>query len=117
MWDGPFYRVRRETYEISFVPNAGEDLDHVCNVDMWVTFADGDRWSGTVFTLSEVQRLLLRWEETGEALAGRYFAVWDGLIVRDEGIDAMVNVIDHLVAAGEYETVLRPLSGCQPNPS
>ena len=109
MWDGPFYRVRRDTYEISFVPKASEDLDCVCNVDMWVTFTDGYRWSGTVFTLSEVQRLLLRWQETGEALIGKYFAVWDGLIVRDAGIDAMVNVIDHLVATGEHEWALRPV--------
>ena len=26
MWDGPFYRVRRDGYEICFVPGVGEDL-------------------------------------------------------------------------------------------
>ncbi|MCZ1005962.1 hypothetical protein [Streptomyces lydicus] len=33
--------------------------------------------------------------------------MWDGLIVRDAGVPSMVKVIDGLVAAGEYETVLR----------
>jgi hypothetical protein len=109
MWDGPFYRVARETYEISFVPNADDDLDEVCNVDMWVTFRDQARWCATVFTLAEVQRLLARWQATGECLEGRYFAVWDGLIVREPGINSMVEVIDHLVETGAYESVLRPL--------
>ncbi|SEE70695.1 hypothetical protein SAMN05216489_07911 [Streptomyces sp. 3213] len=63
MRDGPFYRVRRTGYEICFAPGAGEDLDEVCDVDMWV--------------------------------------------VRDPGVPSMVEVIDGLVATGEYETVLR----------
>lgn len=29
MWDGPFHRVRRDGYEICFVPDAGEDLEDV----------------------------------------------------------------------------------------
>ncbi|WP_369273652.1 hypothetical protein AB5J55_30220 [Streptomyces sp. R11] len=109
MWDGPFYRVRREGYEICFVPGAGEDLDEVCNVDMWVTFADGQRWSGTVFTLDEARRLMDRWKDTGECLDGRYFNCWDNLMVRDAGIPAMVEVIDHLVVTGDYTSALRPL--------
>lgn len=36
-----------------------------------------------------------------------YHWVWDGLIVRDPGIPAMIRVIDHLVATGEYHTLLR----------
>lgn len=109
MWDGPFYRVRKDGYEICFVPDAGEDLDAVCNVDMWVTFIDGQRWSGTVFTVDEARRLMDRWSDTGECLGGRYFYGWDTLIVRDPGIPAMVHVIDNLVTSGDYRSALRPL--------
>lgn len=109
MWDGPFYRVKRDGYEICFVSGAGEDLDEVCNIDMWVTFADGNRWSGTVFTLHEVQRLMDRWKGTGECLDGSYFWCWDGLIVREAGIPAMVRVVDDLVATGDYKGALRAL--------
>ncbi|MGW1803030.1 hypothetical protein ACWCQN_46255 [Streptomyces sp. NPDC001984] len=91
------------------MPGAGEDLDEVCNIDMWVTFADGNRWSGTVFTLYEVQRLLDRWKGTGECLDGSYFWCWDGLIVREAGIPAMVRVVDDLVATGDYKGALRAL--------
>ncbi|MGW4818413.1 hypothetical protein ACWEP4_05380 [Streptomyces sp. NPDC004227] len=109
MWDGPFYRVKREGYEIRFVPGAGEDLDEVCDVDMWVIFADGNRWSGTVMTLDQVRRMMESWKGSGECLDGSYFYYWDGLIVRDPGIPAMVRVIDDLVATGDYESALRPL--------
>ncbi|WSD65420.1 hypothetical protein OIE69_18945 [Actinacidiphila glaucinigra] len=109
MWDGPFYRVKREDYEICFVPGAGEDLEEVCNVDMWLTFPDGNRWSGTIFTLDEVQRLMDRWKDTGECLDGTYFYCWDELIVRHAGISSMVRVIDDLVVTGDYESALRPI--------
>jgi hypothetical protein len=106
MWDGPFYRVRRDGYEICFVPGADEELDEVCNVDMWVTRDDGERWSGTVFTLDEVHRLMNHHRQTGEP-EGDYWWCWDGLIVRDAGVSSIVKVIDGLVATGELETVLR----------
>jgi hypothetical protein len=79
MWDGPFYRVRRDGYEICFVPGAGEDLGEVCNVDMWVIRNDGDRWSGTVFTLDEVQRIMARQRQAGEP-DGDYWWCWEGLV-------------------------------------
>ncbi|QNS02556.1 hypothetical protein [Streptomyces xanthii] len=106
MWDGPFYRIRREGYEICFVPGAGENLDEVCNVDMWVVRDDGERWSGTVVTLDEVRRILDHLREAGDP-EGDYWWCWDGLIVREPGLASMAAVIDGLVASGEYETVLR----------
>ncbi|MFH0519154.1 hypothetical protein ACHBTE_18535 [Streptomyces sp. M41] len=109
MWDGPFYRVRRDAYEICFVPDAGEDPEDVCNVDMWVTFTDGQRWTGTVFTIDEARRLMDHHANTGECLGGRYFYCWDNLIVRDPGIPAMVEVIDQLVTTGDYRSALRPV--------
>jgi hypothetical protein len=109
VWDSAFYRVRRDGYEICFVPDPAEDLDEVRTIDMWVTFTDGQRWSGTVFTLDEARRLMDRWQDTGEYLGGRCFYGWDDLIVRDQGIPAMVQVIDHLVTTGDYRSALRPL--------
>ncbi|MET7734470.1 hypothetical protein ABZT02_24310 [Streptomyces sp. NPDC005402] len=88
------------------MPDEGEDLDEVCNVDMWVTRDDGDRWCGTVFTLDEVHRLMDHHRQSG-ALEGDYWWCWDGLIVRDAGLSSMVKVIDGLVAAGDLESVLR----------
>ncbi|MFZ4236778.1 hypothetical protein ACOZGD_16545 [Streptomyces murinus] len=109
MWDGAFYRVRRGGYEICFVPDAGVPLDEIDDVDMWVLFDSGARWSGTIYTLDVVRRSMERGRQTGECLDGRYFYVWDGLIVRDPGIDGMAEVVDDLVRSGDYTAVFRDL--------
>ncbi|MFE5868443.1 hypothetical protein ACFQ6V_07275 [Streptomyces roseifaciens] len=109
-WDEPWYRVRTDRFEASFLPSAGEDLDAVCNVDVEVQLAaDGSRWRATVFTLTEVERLMERWSQTGEELGGRYFGCSDGLIVRDPGIDNMTQVLAGLLDAGDFTQVLQRL--------
>lgn len=74
-WDEPWYRVRTDVFEASFLPSADEELDSVCNVDVFVDLKDGSRWSATVFTLAEVERLMESWAGSDEALGGRYFWV------------------------------------------
>lgn len=106
-WDEPWYRVRMEDFEASFLPSDGEDLDEVCNVDVFVTLKDGSRWSATVFTVAEVERVMKLWAGTDEALGGRYFWVSDGLIVRDPGIDNMTDVIAGLIENGEFPEIFQ----------
>ncbi|QEV49440.1 hypothetical protein CP980_34235 [Streptomyces vinaceus] len=116
-WDEPWYRVRTDRFEASFLPSAGEDLDAVCNVDVEVRLAaDGSRWSAAVFTLAEVERLMKRSSQTGEELGGRYFWCSDGLIVRDAGIDNMTQVLAGLLDAGDFTQVLLRLDDEEPAP-
>ncbi|MFC8583669.1 hypothetical protein ACFUGD_03700 [Streptomyces sp. NPDC057217] len=106
-WDEPWYRVRMEDFQASFLPSDGEDLDEVCNIDVFVTLKDGSRWTATVFTVAEVERLMKLWAGTDEALGGRYFWVPDGLIVRDSGIDNMTGVIAGLIENGEFSEIFQ----------
>lgn len=109
-WDGPWYRVRTDRFEASFLPSAGEDLNAVCNVDVEVRLtADGSRWSATVFTLAEVERLMDRWSRTGEELGGRYFWCSDGLIVRDPGIGNMTQLLAGMLGTGDFTQILQRL--------
>ncbi|MFI8791330.1 hypothetical protein [Streptomyces sp. NPDC055105] len=102
-WDGPYYRVRAEEFEALFLPGPDVALDEVCNVDVEVHLSDGSRWSATLFTLTEVDRLMKRWEETSEAAGGRCFCCSDGLVVRAPGISGMVTVIAELLRSGEFD--------------
>ncbi|MFB8174328.1 hypothetical protein ACFC60_40930 [Kitasatospora purpeofusca] len=107
-WDGPWYRVRTDRFQATFFPGAGESLDTVCNVDVEVRLtADGSRWTATVLTLAEVDRLMERWSRTGEALGGRYFWCSDGLIVREPGIASMTQVLTGLLDDGDFTEVLQ----------
>lgn len=109
-WDGPWYRVRTDRFEASFLPDADEPLDSVCNVDVEVRLtADGSRWSATVFTLAEVERIMARWSRTGEALGGRYFWCSDGLIIREPGIDSMTQALVGLLDDGDFTQALKRL--------
>jgi len=108
-WVGPWYRVRTDAFEASFLPGPGEDLSSVCNVDAVVRLVDGSRWSATVFTVAEVERLMDTWTRSGEALGGRYFWCSDGLIVREPGIESMTQVIAGLLDSGEFTQILQRL--------
>ncbi len=108
-WDGPWYRVHTEQFEAAFLPNAGEDLEAVDNVDVFVDLKDGSRWSATIITLARVEILMEGWAATGEALAGRYFWCSDGLIVRDAGISSMAKVLTGLIENGEFTQILQRL--------
>ncbi|MFQ6144596.1 hypothetical protein ACLMNJ_16195 [Streptomyces seoulensis] len=105
-WDGPWYRVSMENFQASFLPS-GEDLDEVCNVDVFVTLKYGSCWTATVFTVVEVERLMRLWAGTDEARGGRYFWVSDGLIVGDPGIDSMTGVIAGLIENGEFSEIFQ----------
>ncbi|MFG3208109.1 hypothetical protein [Streptomyces sp. NPDC048192] len=110
-WDGPWYRVHTEQFEAAFLPNAGEDLESVDNVDVFVDLKDGSRWSAAIITLAQVEILMKRWAANGEALAGRYFWCSDGLIVRDAGISNMTQVLAGLILNGEFTQILQRLDG------
>jgi peptide methionine sulfoxide reductase MsrA len=73
--------------------------------------ADGSRWSATVFTLAEVERLMKRWSQTDEELGGRCFWCADGLIVRAPGIDDMTQVLAGLLETDDFTQVLQRLDG------
>ncbi|MEU6527272.1 hypothetical protein ABZ892_31700 [Streptomyces sp. NPDC046924] len=101
--DGPWYRVRTDRFEASFPLSAGEDPAAVCNVDVEVRLTEGSRWSATVLTVAEVHRLMEKGSKTGEDLDGRYFWCLDSLIVRDPGIDNMIQVITGLLDNGDFD--------------
>ncbi|MFJ6076060.1 hypothetical protein ACIQFU_35380 [Streptomyces sp. NPDC093065] len=109
-WEAPYYRVRAAGFQVLFLVEPDEAIEEVCNVDAKVHLADGSRWSSTIFTLAEVDRLMRSWEASGEAVSGQCFFCADGLIVRNPGIGSMVRVIAGLVASGELDGVFRRIA-------
>jgi hypothetical protein len=108
-WAGAGYRVRTTAFDLLFITSSDTDLDELDNVDVEVRLADGSRWSATMFTVAEVQRLMSRWAETGEAQSGAFFWVSDGVIVRERGVRAMTKLIVGLYEDDELTSVLSRL--------
>ncbi|MBN9748360.1 hypothetical protein DMP23_45980 [Amycolatopsis sp. A1MSW2902] len=105
-WDSPCYVVRTSAFDAKFLVGGGEEPDEVDNVDVEVHYPDGSRWSATMFTLDEVDRIMRRWEGTGECAGGSYFAVPDGLIVREPGVRKMTAVLISMHDIGELNSYL-----------
>ncbi|WP_148612450.1 hypothetical protein [Nocardioides rubriscoriae] len=82
----------------------------VTNADVELTDADGKRWSATVLTLAEIDRLMGVWESSDECQGGSYLRVPDLLIVRDPERDAVVRLFVELHRTGEHRHELSPLS-------
>lgn len=64
-----------------------------------------------MFTLDEVVRTMRRWQRTGECAGGSYFAVPDGLIVREPGVRNMTAVLIAMHDSGELTSRLPRLAG------
>lgn len=77
-WDGPWYRVHTEQFEAAFLPSAGENLEAVDNVDVFVDLPDGSRWSTTIFTLAQVEILMKRGPRAGRPWAAATSGVRTG---------------------------------------
>ncbi|GAP49652.1 hypothetical protein [Streptomyces azureus] len=63
------------------VPDAAALLDEIDDVDVWVIFDNGERWSGTVCTLENVHRVMDDWREAGECPGGLADAPLGNLII------------------------------------
>jgi hypothetical protein len=58
-----------------------EDDGSIASVDVELIDAYGARWSATVLTVPEIQRLMRLYRGTGECMQGAYFRVADLLIL------------------------------------
>jgi hypothetical protein len=108
-WDGPTYRVRTSVFDVTFMVGGGERPETVENVDAEVRLPDGSRWSATIFTLAEVERLMSEWARTGEYGGGSYFWCFDGLVVRDPGVGNMTSALADLHQGENLRNVLKCL--------
>ncbi|WP_406630829.1 hypothetical protein [Amycolatopsis sp. WGS_07] len=104
-WDEPYYVVRTSAFDAFFLVGE-EDPDEVANVDFRVQYPDSARWGATMFTLDEVDRLMRRWERTGEYADGRYFPVSRDLIVREPGVAKMAAVLIAMHDSDDLTSVL-----------
>jgi len=108
-WDGSFYRIRTSVLDVTFMIGGGERPEAVENVDAEVRLPDGSRWSATIFTLAEVERLMSNWARTGEYGGGSHFWCFDGIVVRHPGVDNMTAALADLHQSGNLRNALNCL--------
>lgn len=72
------------------------------NVDVQVTFPNGDNFSATFFTLQNINTLMQHYTKTGECAAGSYFWASNMIIVQTLTEQAICEAIDDLLAGEEF---------------
>ena len=75
------------------------------NVDVQVTFPNGDKFSATFFTLQNIQALMQHYTKTGECAAGSYFWASNMIIVQKLTEQAICEAIDDLLAGEEFTSI------------
>ncbi|MCG6495519.1 hypothetical protein [Kitasatospora sp. A2-31] len=103
----PLYRVSNPRFDALFMLGADDSVETVDNVDAELIHPDGRRWSATFMTLDEISRVMDRWRETGECFEGRYFHCDDLVIVRDPGVQVMVEVFERILDEGDPDDILQ----------
>jgi hypothetical protein len=91
--------------EIRFRMNPGDDPATVDNVDGYVYLNDGVVKTFTALTLVEVDRILTRWTQSGEALSGLYLVCPDLVLLRSPGLPNITAAVEDAVARGLLPSV------------
>ncbi|MCY0957561.1 hypothetical protein [Streptomyces sp. H27-H5] len=93
MADSPFHLVETSRFTITYILGLDDDPLTIENTDAIVTAPDGTRWSATLLTRREIDRVMDRWVTSGECAHGSYLQVQDLVIVRDPGMDSMTRAL------------------------
>ena len=103
--DKPYTTVQHNDYTLTiFHGIAPLDPDND-NVDVHVTFPNGESFSAVFFTPQNIETLMKGYEETGEGANGLYFWTSDMLIVQKLTEQTICETIDNLLAEEEFVSV------------
>jgi hypothetical protein len=92
----PYVRVETASGEVRLLLGEDDDPATVENCDGFIAYTDGTVRSFSALTVAEVDRLLRRWEQTGESRAGA-LRVPDLVVLRTGGIDSIVAAVEEVV--------------------
>lgn len=103
--DKPYVVVQCKDYKLTIyngIVPLNPDND---NVDVCVTFPNGESFSAVFFTLQNIETLMKQYKKTGECAAGMYFWTSDMMIVDKLTEKTICQTIDNLLAEEDFESV------------
>ena len=103
--DKPYTIVQHNDYKLTIyrgIKPLDPDND---NVDVEVTFQNGESFSAVFFTLQNIETLMKHYKKTGECADGLYFWASNMVIVQHLSEKTICETIDKLLAEDEFESV------------
>ena len=104
-------RFHEEEYNVVIYTGSERNLnEHDDNVDIEIVMNNGKRYSGTVFTLKNIQTLMEGYKQTGECCNGLYFGgCKDIVLVEKLTIENISEIIRSVYQKDQLETVFNQL--------
>lgn len=103
--DKPYTIVQHNDYKLTVFHGISPLDPNDDNVDVEVTFPNGESFSAVFFTLQNIETLMKRYKKTGECADGLYFWTSDMVIVQQLSEKTICATIDKLLVEGEFESV------------
>ncbi len=101
----PYMIVQRDKYKLTIYRGTTPLNSNNDNVDVQVTFPNGERFSAVFFTIRNIEALMKRYKKTGECAGGLYFWASDMIIVKSLTKKTICKTIDRLLAEDEFGDV------------
>ena len=103
--DKPYTTVQRDDYQLTIYRGIAPLDPNNDNVDVQVTFPNGESFSAVFFTLQNIDTLMKHCKKTGECANGLYFWASDMMIVQKLTEQTICKTIDNLLVKGEFASV------------
>ena len=103
--DKSYITLQHNGYRLTIYSGIGSLDPGNDNVDVQVTFPNGDNFSATFFTLQNIETLMRHYQKTGECDAGSYFWASNMIIVQKLTEQTICKAIDDLLAAEEFTSI------------
>ena len=103
--DKPYTTVQRDDYQLTIYSGTAPLDPNNDNVDVQVTFPNGESFSAVFFTLQNIDTLIKKYKKTGECADGSYFWASNMIIVQELTEQTPCETIDNLLAEEEFEFV------------
>jgi hypothetical protein len=103
--DKPYTTIQRNDYQVTIYTGIDPLDPNNANVDVHVTFPNGESFSAVFFTLQNTATLMKDCEKTGEGANGLYFWTSDMLIVQKLTEQTICETVDNLLAEEEFASV------------
>ena len=103
--DKPYVTVQRDDYKLTIysgITPLDPDND---NVDVQVTFPNGESFSAVFFTLQNIDTLMKQYKKTGECANGSYFWASNMIIVQKLTEETICKTVDNLLSEEEFASV------------
>ena len=103
--DKPYTTVQCDDYQLTIYSGTAPLDPNNDNVDVQVTFPNGESFSAVFFTLQNIDTLMKKYKKTGECADGLYFWASNMMIVQKLTEQTICETIDNLLAEEEFESV------------